>query len=120
MNSRRKWSTRRLALTGLGLFVARFFSAYPYGIVAAYVDYYRGHYEMKKFGALPPMWVDEYEQLVKARYGVQTHRVAGCVLDQDIVWYVSGYNSTMLDLLKDRHGRDIFEECANEVRPEKE
>ncbi len=117
---RRKRSARRLVLIGLGLFVAWFFSAYPHGIIAAYVDYYRGHYETKKFGALPPMWVDEYELLIKARYGVQTNRVAGCVVDQDIVWYVSGYNSTMIDLLKEKHGRDIFEECANQVRPEKE
>jgi hypothetical protein len=49
---------------------------------------------------------------LSSRYGVESRTVAGCVVTEDLHWYVSGYNSVSCRLANERYGKDIFAECA--------
>ncbi len=109
---------RRLIVTAVTLFVLAVtwrFSGYPRGMIAAWADGARGHNEVKVCG-LPPPWDGEYIRLVRQRYGVEVNAVAGCVVTQDLVRYVNGYNSVAKPRIRTQHGKDIFAECANEAR----
>jgi len=119
MAEARRWLTRRrlvvaaLALTLLA--IGWWYSAYPRGMIAAWADGARGHDEVREFG-LPPPWAGEYARAVRGKYGVEVNTVAGCVVTQDLVWYVGGYNSVARPRIVARHGKDIFAECAAEAR----
>ncbi|QEL15179.1 hypothetical protein [Limnoglobus roseus] len=106
-----------LSLVGLVLltFVGWFFSAYPRGLFAAYADRVAGHDEIKVFG-YPPPEIGEYSRLLRERYGVKMNVVAGCVVTQDLEWYVDGYNSVSEPRIREKFGKDIFEECWNEAK----
>jgi hypothetical protein len=86
-------------------------------MIVAWADGVRGHQEVKVFG-LPPSWAWEYARLVRERYGVEINPVAGCVVTQDLVWYVDGYNAVARPGIVARHGKDIFAECAEEAQAE--
>ena len=96
-------------------------SAYPRGMVAAWIDGLRGHDEVQTFG-LPRGSSWEAARLLSTRYAVETNRVAGCVVSQDLVWYVRGYNSVARSRINARFGKDVFAECldAAESAPESE
>lgn len=115
----RRWLTRRrviVAVVALVILAAGWwFSAYPRGMIAAWADDARGHYEVKVFG-LPPPWVGEFARLVRERYGVEVNPVAGCIVTQDLVWYVDGYNSISLPRIRARFAKDIFAECVADAR----
>jgi len=118
MAEARRWLTRRrLIVAAVALLVVAgwWFSAYPRGMIAAWADGARDHHEVKVFG-LPPPWAGEYARLARERYGVEVNAVAGCVVTQDLVWYVDGYNSVAEPRIRARHGKDIFAECAEEAR----
>jgi hypothetical protein len=84
-------------------------------MIAAWADHARGHYEVQTFG-YPAPWRAEYRRLLRERYGVEVHAVAGCVVTEDLVWYVRGYNSVSRPRIQARFGKDIFAECAEEAR----
>ena len=115
----RRWRTRRwrivAAIALLLAVVGWWYSAYPWGMIAAWVDGIRGHDKIKALG-LPSPWAWEYAQLIKQRYGVEIEAVAGCVVTRDQVWYVDGYNSVARPRIVARYGKDIFAECAEEAR----
>lgn len=119
MAESRRWVTRRrlivTAVTLLALAVGWWFSAYPRGMIGAWADHASGHYEIKTYG-YPAPWAWEYRRLVKERYGVEINAEAGCVVTQDLVWYVDGYNSVSRPRIVARHGKDIFAECTTEAR----
>jgi hypothetical protein len=104
--SRRAWGLTVAAA------VAWYVGAYPRGMLMAYIDHARGHYEIQAAG-LPPPWVGRYTRLLEDRYGVRLNCVAGCVVTNNLMWYVGGYDSVSKRLLVEKHGRDIFAECAS-------
>ena len=114
-----QWLTgRRLIFAVVTLIVVAigwWLSAYPRGVIAAWIDSARGHHEIKVYG-LPAPWRSEYARLVYERYGVEINPVAGCVVSQELVWYVDGYNSVARQRILARHGKDIFAECTKEAR----
>ncbi len=91
------------------------FSAYPRGMLVAWADHARGHYEVQTYG-YPMPWAWEYRRLIQDRYGVEVHSVAGCVVTEDLVQYVRGYNDVSRSRIQARFGKDIFAECAEEAR----
>jgi hypothetical protein len=98
-------------------------TAYPRGMLMAHLDNARGHYEVKVYGCLlmPPDEEEQfskYAQLLNGRYGVDLHPVAGCVVTWQLKQYCSGYNSSSEGLLFEKHGKDIFAECAALARPQ--
>jgi hypothetical protein len=108
MPSRRTWVT--LVVVGWVLVVCWFVSGFPRGVLTASFDHARGRYEILTFGK-PGSEREECRRLLADRYGVKLRAVAGCVVSFELVQYVEGYNSASRHLLKERHGRDIFEEC---------
>lgn len=103
-------------LAGVGLVILWYLGPYPRGVVMAHVDHARGYYEIKTYGG--PLSPEEseryakYNRLLQERYEVELEPVAGCVVTWSLVQFVDGYNSVSKQLLKEKHGRDIFEECA--------
>jgi len=90
-------------------------SAYPRGMLVALFDDARGHYEIKVYG-LPAEWSYEYARLMKLRYGVEINAVAGCIVTDQLVNYVAGYNAVSQPRIEERFGKDVFAECAEEAR----
>jgi hypothetical protein len=97
------------------LIIGWWFSAYPRGMLVAWIDQARGHHEMQVYG-LPAPWSHEYAQLLKSGYGVEIHAVAGCVVTNQLVSFVDGYNAVSVSRIEARFGKDIFAECADEAR----
>jgi hypothetical protein len=105
------------ALAALALVVAWYLTAYHRGMLAAYLDHSRGHYEVQTYG-FPAEWRHEYARLLRERYGVELNAVAGCVVSHDLVAYVDGYNAASRRLLTARFGSDIFADCRRQAMQE--
>jgi hypothetical protein len=117
LKSRRAWAVAAavgLAVT-IQVFFTWYYTAYERGRLMAYIDHARGHYEIKAVG-LPPHWRGEYARLLQQKYGVEVNPVAGCMVSEDLGWYVEGYNSISGRLLCGEYGKNIFEECADQAR----
>jgi len=111
--------TRRRVLVGL---VAVIFAvvgwwllAYPRGMLGASFDNARGHYEIQVFGK-PPPWESELARLLQTRYGVEIKSVAACIVTDQLVNYIEGYNAVSRSRIETRLGKDVFAECAREAR----
>ena len=119
MSPKLKWLTSRraviaLVLAGFAVPAAWWFTAYPRGMIAAWLDGLRGHQEIQVFG-LRRASASESARLLSARYGVETNRVAGCVVSEGLVWYVHGYNSVFKSRMDARYGRGVFSACAGDA-----
>jgi hypothetical protein len=108
LKSRRAWA---LAIVVLLLsYPVWYFTAYQRGMLMAHIDHARGHHEVQTYG-LPELWDTVYANLLKDWYDVDMYPVAGCVVDDQLVRYVGGYNAVSCRLIEQEHGRDIFQEC---------
>lgn len=105
----------RLILALFVLAIAWVLAAWPFGAVMAHIDHWRGNDEVKTFG-LPADWSDDYAVLLRDRYGVELNPVAGCTPSLSQMQYVEGYNRVSESYLKEQHGKDILEECAEEAQ----
>jgi len=85
------------------------------GHVAARFDIVRGHYRILTYG-LPPSWRPEYARLLKERYGVELHPVAGCIVSPALVSYVDSYDDESAAAAIRKFGHDVFKECAEDAR----
>jgi hypothetical protein len=104
------------AVIGIVLFfIAWWLSASVRGYVVARFDVARGHYEVQSFG-LPARWSPDYARLLRERYGIEHRTVAGCVVSESLVSYVSAYNSVTKAAAEHKFGRDVFAECAADAR----
>ena len=98
----------------MALVPAWWLSAPLRGYLTAEFDLLRGTYALLGYG-LSPSWRPEYARLLRERYGVQYRPVAGCVVSQDLVWYVGAYNRVTMAAATHRFGHDIFKETADEA-----
>jgi hypothetical protein len=55
-------------------------------------------------------------RLLETRYGVEIKSVAGCVVTDQLVNYIEGYNTVSRSRIEARLGKDVFAECAQEAR----
>src|SRR5262245_41557209 len=83
---------------------------YSRGVEEAYADHARGHSEIRVYGWRPP-WDGECDRLLQGKYRVRLNQVAGCVVSHQFSAYVKGYNEVSTRLLREKYGRDVFEEC---------
>jgi hypothetical protein len=91
-------------------------TAYPRGLVMAFIDHQRGHYEVVnfdigKYGTPAELLKEKYDVEVKQRELEQAHFWEE--------WYVEGYNDASENLLISKHGTDIFDECTREAEEKK-
>lgn len=84
------------------------------GQVAARCDVWRGHYKVLTYG-LPPSWHPKYARLLRERYGIELHTVAGCVVSTALVSYVDSYNAVSAAAVIHKFGHDVFRECEEEA-----
>jgi hypothetical protein len=54
------------------------------GAAEAKQDIVNGHPKLKAFG-LPAPWIHEYAKLLKERLSIEQERIAGCVVNQDLL-----------------------------------
>ena len=97
------------------LLVGWWLSASARGYFVARFDVARGHYEVQSFG-LPAAWRPDYARLLRERYGIEHRTVAGCVVSESLVSYVSAYNGVTKAAAERKFGRDVFAECAADAR----
>ncbi|HEX3877087.1 MAG TPA: hypothetical protein VHW24_08885 [Bryobacteraceae bacterium] len=83
------------------------------GHITAEYDLALGHYKILTFGLGGPRQ-PLYAQILKERYGIEMQAVAGCVVTQSIVSYVSAYNAVSHAAANQKFGRDVFEEANSE------
>jgi hypothetical protein len=119
MASRSRRLLKSVVVVGTGLAVVLLWYLTPYhrGVLMGHIDHGRGHYELKLYGGPPPSpdlqeKVTRYARLLEDRYGVELNPVTGCIVTWELVEYCNGYNATSRRLLIDRHGKDVFAECA--------
>lgn len=60
----------------------------------------------------------EYGRLLYRNYGVKPNIFGGCCVDATTADYEDGYNAVSMRLLNEKHGKNIFAECAVAARPE--
>lgn len=89
-------------------------SASTRGRLAAQRDIRRGRYEVLGYG-LPPASRDDYVRCLREQYGVQYRVVALCIVSESLVSYADSYNRVSSTAARQRFGRDIFQECAQEA-----
>ena len=84
------------------------------GAAEATQDIVNGHPKLKVFG-LPAPWINEYAKLLKERLSIEQERIAGCVVNQDLLTYARAYNSVIQEEAEKKYGRDIFNQLWQEA-----
>jgi len=75
----------------------------------------RGHYRLLTYG-LPVSWLPQYAVLLRKRYGVEVHAVAGCVVSPALISYVDNYDRVSTAAVNRKFGHDVFKECAEDAQ----
>lgn len=96
------------------LVFAWFFLGYPRGMLAAWIDQARGRSEIQLVG-LPNPWDRDVMRLCEERHNIKLRRVAGCIVSDNMVKYVNGYNLVSTNVIQTRFGRDVVAECYAEA-----
>jgi hypothetical protein len=112
LRSRRTWAAAIVA--ALALAVQWYLTAYPRGMLMAYIDHARGHYKVLEQGdPYSPRAHEEYARLLEERYGVGLEAVGeGFLADK----YAGGYNQVSTYLLFRKHGKNVLSRCYNLAR----
>lgn len=115
--NRKLWiALAALVLFGAGLYVALGYEPAPMtrGEFEARIDIAHGRYKELTYG-LPVMWFPTYQHLLRERYGVEVHPVAGCVVSDSLIAYIQSYNQVSTAAINKKFGRDVFKESADEA-----
>jgi len=64
---------------------------------------------------VPVSWSGRFEKALWERYQIQTRRVGGTIVDNEIVRHAEGYNDVMIPAIQARYGADVFERTAAEI-----
>lgn len=72
-----------------------------------------------RIGSIPSS-VDVYESMLWEKYKIRHETVGGCLIDDDDVRYVAGYNSVSIPGIEARYGRGILTKVQKEAETEYE
>lgn len=86
-------------------------AAYPRGIVKAYLDHAFGRLELRTYGFPLCIWDECYCKRLEERYQVHVIQTGDCQIWPHVAWYANGYNHVSVPLIKQRFGKDVFEDC---------
>jgi hypothetical protein len=89
--------------------------SYRAGKEAAAKDLKQGILAVETYG-LPMPSYGEYENLLKKNYHIELRPIAGCVVDDDILNHVKGYNEVSKAEIHRRFGKDVFEKTMTEAQ----
>ena len=94
-----------------------YLSASVRGNLVARWDIAHGHYRLLSYG-LPLPWRANYDAKLRARYGVDSRPVAGCIVSSTLRAYVRGYDNLSSDAIRQRFGRDVLQQTWDESAAE--
>ena len=80
-------------------------------------DLAAGQLRLKIYG-LPFPWDRKYREMAWERLGVELDFVAGCIVDDELVERVAGYNEPMQREIDRRHGPGAMDKLAEAARAE--
>lgn len=115
--------TRPILLTVLGLIVSTLTgfgenekptAALVLGQADARRDLAAGKLGVETFGLLRRDHAD-FRSILKERYGIEIHVVAGCVVNSTITGHATGYNQIMNAEIEKRFGKNLFERVWKEI-----
>jgi hypothetical protein len=86
------------------------------GQLRARFDLWRGHYAIHTYGL--NLSGREYARILRARYGVETHVDALCIVSESQRSYADSYNKLSTTAANRKFGHDVFKECSEEARHE--
>lgn len=109
---RRRWV--RVSLFPIALLVVWQTCPGIHGRLAANWDLARGRPQRLAVG-LPATWAKDAERLLLNRYGIETRRVAGCVVTERLLCFVAAYNEVSRKSALAKYGRDVFRECFEDA-----
>jgi hypothetical protein len=87
------------------------------GRAEAVQDLATGKLRLKTYG-LPAPWSWKCHEMARDKFGVEFDTVAGCVVDDELVERVTGYNEPMQREIDRRHGPGALEKLAEAARTE--
>ena len=90
------------------------FSARITGIRDAKRDLAKGTFAVETMG-LRRSDSFERDEILRQRHGIETRVVAGCVVTEELVAHMEGYNSVMKPEIRRRFGQDVFERTLAEA-----
>lgn len=94
--------------------ILTYYRSYRAGRAEAERDLREDHLAVEEFG-LPPPGVFLYGKMLQARYHVEIRRVAGCLVDEQIVAHAKGYNEISRPEIERRLGKDFWESAKKEA-----
>lgn len=125
MLSPRKKRAAIILLAAIAVIVAARFlliryspGAYLRGQLVATRDVRNGRYIELTYGLRAP-WFDRGKELLHQRHPeAELRPVAGCVVTDELVDYVTGYNGYSTKAITRHYGRDVFDEAFKDAEAE--
>jgi hypothetical protein len=93
---------------------AEFRAAYRAGRADAQHDIARNYLAVEEYGR-EAVWEEDYGKIAERRFGVHVKRVAGCIVDDQILGHAKGYNEISEPAIKRRFGRDVLVDARVEA-----
>ncbi|WAS98350.1 hypothetical protein [Nannocystis punicea] len=88
--------------------------AYERGKQAALRSIARNELGLETFG-YPARCRSEYARILREKYKVELHTVAGCVIDETILEHARGYNEVMEAEITRRYGASVFNKVSRQA-----
>jgi hypothetical protein len=70
---------------------------------------------MECYGLRRGEMIENADRIMQKRYGIVHRQIAGCMVDDQIVGHVKGYNDVMRAEILRRFGADFFDRIVKEV-----
>jgi hypothetical protein len=87
------------------------------GIADATKDIQQERLIVKTYGLLAP-WHGRWRELLQSKFGIEVDIVSGCVVSEELVDYVAGYNGVTKEHIKKRFGEEALEDLALQAKAE--
>src|SRR5689334_12901465 len=109
--------TQPRVTTGNPLAVSAQDEAYERGKGLAAADIRAGKLKIKAFGK-PVRWREEYATILTREYGIEFEVVAGCLVSDELVAEVRGYNEVATQRIEERFGQGILDKVSEQAQAE--
>ena len=99
---------------------------YERGRIEASRDFRRGEFVIKSWGlarasiGVVSSSTDVYESMLWERYKIRLETVGGCLVDDDTMRYVAGYNEVSIAGIEAKYGKELFTKVRKEAEAEYE
>ena len=90
--------------------------AYHIGCIQAHIDVARGQYQLQVYGTVDG-GLEEFSEIAAREYGIEVvpH---GCIISEQGIERMRGYNDVSEAAIKRKYGRDVIESIWDRALPE--